>query len=111
VSPNADVKVSAAVLLKLLVTTTHISYLCIQFGANGFIFSLELYFWTSKRLGCSQVGKVVLKSATQQIIPALVTLGTDPNVDVKIATIDAFGAVAQRFKEEEVQARRNSVEK
>lgn len=44
----------------------------------------------------------MLKSATQQIIPALVTLGTDPNVDVKIATIDAFSAVAQRFKEEEV---------
>ncbi|KAG0631806.1 hypothetical protein M758_1G280600 [Ceratodon purpureus] len=66
VSPNADVKVSAAVLSKLL------------------------------------VGRVMLKSATQQIIPALVTLGTDPNVDVKIATIDAFGAVAQRFKEEEV---------
>lgn len=66
VSPNADVKVSAAVLSKLL------------------------------------VGKVTLKSATQQIIPALVTLGTDPNVDVKIATIDALGAVSQRFREEEV---------
>lgn len=30
------------------------------------------------------------------------TLGTDPNVDVKIATIDALGAVSQRFREEEV---------
>lgn len=50
----------------------------------------------------TQIGNVELKSATQQVIPALVTLGSDPNVDVKYATIDAFGAVAQHFKDEEV---------
>ncbi|KAG0609564.1 hypothetical protein M758_8G193900 [Ceratodon purpureus] len=48
------------------------------------------------------VGNVDLKSATQQVIPALVTLGSDPNADVKHATIEAFGAVAQHFKDEEV---------
>lgn len=48
------------------------------------------------------VGNVELKSATQQVIPALVTLGSDPNADVKHATIDAFGAVAQHFKDDEV---------
>lgn len=51
----------------------------------------------------SQVGNVELKSATQQVIPALVTLGSDPNADVKHATIEAFGAVAQHFKDEEVR--------
>jgi hypothetical protein len=66
VNPNADVKISAAVLSKAL------------------------------------VGNVELKSATQQVIPALVTLGSDPNADVKHATIEAFGAVAQHFKDEEV---------
>lgn len=52
----------------------------------------------------TQIGNVELKSATQQVIPALVTLGSDPNVDVKYATIDAFGAVAQHFKDEEVDS-------
>jgi hypothetical protein len=52
--------------------------------------------------GMPQVGNVDLKSATQQVIPALVTLGSDPNTDVKHATIEAFGAVAQHFKDEEV---------
>jgi hypothetical protein len=45
--------------------------------------------------GMPQVGIVDLKSA-------LVTLGSDPNTDVKHATIEAFGAVAQHFKDEEV---------
>lgn len=49
-----------------------------------------------------QVGNVELKFATQQVLPALVTLGSDPNLDVKHASIDAFGAVAQHFKDEEV---------
>lgn len=54
-------------------------------------------------IGMPQVGSVELKSATQQVIPALVTLGSDPNADVKHAAIEAFGAVAQHFKDEEVR--------
>ncbi|XP_023547428.1 lisH domain and HEAT repeat-containing protein KIAA1468 homolog isoform X1 [Cucurbita pepo subsp. pepo] len=38
------------------------------------------------------------KVASAHILPALVTLGSDPNFKVKYASIDAFGAVAQHFK-------------
>ncbi|EPS69268.1 hypothetical protein M569_05497, partial [Genlisea aurea] len=38
------------------------------------------------------------KAATAHVLPALVTLGSDPNLDVKYASIDAFGSVAQHFK-------------
>jgi hypothetical protein len=37
-------------------------------------------------------------------LPALVTLGSDQNLNVKYASIDAFGAVAQHFKNEMVSA-------
>jgi hypothetical protein len=57
---------------------------------------------TAAVLSKALVGNVELKFATQQVLPALVTLGSDPNLDVKHASIDAFGAVAQHFKDEEV---------
>ncbi|KAL9424935.1 hypothetical protein AB3S75_031960 [Citrus x aurantiifolia] len=38
------------------------------------------------------------KVASMQVLPALVTLGSDQNLNVKYASIDAFGAVAQHFK-------------
>ncbi|XP_065848417.1 uncharacterized protein [Euphorbia lathyris] len=38
------------------------------------------------------------KVASAHVLPALVTLGSDQNLDVKYASIDAFGAVAQHFK-------------
>nr|XP_015880041.2 RAB11-binding protein RELCH [Ziziphus jujuba var. spinosa] len=38
------------------------------------------------------------KVATAHILPALVTLGSDQTLNVKYASIDAFGAVAQHFK-------------
>lgn len=62
VSTNANVKISAANLLKVL------------------------------------VAYVDMKVASTQILPALVTLGSDPNLLVKHSSIDAFGAVAQHFK-------------
>ncbi|KAI9085546.1 hypothetical protein K1719_032389 [Acacia pycnantha] len=40
------------------------------------------------------------KVASTQILPVLVTLGSDQNLNVKYASIDAFGAVAQHFKNE-----------
>ncbi|XP_061337410.1 uncharacterized protein LOC133284417 [Gastrolobium bilobum] len=38
------------------------------------------------------------KVASTHALPALVTLGSDQNLNVKCASIDAFGAVAQHFK-------------
>ncbi|KAL3813274.1 hypothetical protein ACJIZ3_014542 [Penstemon smallii] len=38
------------------------------------------------------------KLASAHVLPALVTLGSDQNLNVKYASIDAFGAVAQHFK-------------
>lgn len=38
------------------------------------------------------------KVASTHVLPALVTLGSDQNLNVKFASIDAFGSVAQHFK-------------
>lgn len=43
------------------------------------------------------------KVASTHVLPALVTLGSDQNLNVKYASIDAFGAVAQQFKNDAVQ--------
>ncbi|MCO5584303.1 hypothetical protein L7F22_038227 [Adiantum nelumboides] len=40
------------------------------------------------------------KTATHDILPALVTLASDPNLLVKYSSIEAFGAIAQHFKDE-----------
>lgn len=42
------------------------------------------------------------KVASTNALPALVTLGSEQNLDVKCASIDAFGAVAQHFRNEMV---------
>lgn len=42
------------------------------------------------------------KGASAQVLPALVTLGSDQNLNVKYASIDAFGAVAQHFKNDTI---------
>uniref|UniRef100_A0A5B6Z3K4 LisH domain and HEAT repeat-containing protein KIAA1468 n=1 Tax=Davidia involucrata TaxID=16924 RepID=A0A5B6Z3K4_DAVIN len=38
------------------------------------------------------------KVASTHVLPALVTLGSDQNLNVKYSSIDAFGSVAQHFK-------------
>lgn len=38
------------------------------------------------------------KVASSNVLPALITLGSDQNLNVKYASIDAFGSVAQHFK-------------
>lgn len=43
------------------------------------------------------------KVASTHVLPALITLGSDQNLNVKYASIDAFGAVAQHFKNDMVQ--------
>lgn len=47
-----------------------------------------------------QVPYIDAKAASTHVLPALVTLGSDQNLNVKYASIDAFGAVAQHFKNE-----------
>lgn len=42
------------------------------------------------------------KLTSTHVLPALVTLGSDQNLNVKYASIDAFGAVAQHFKNDMV---------
>ncbi|XP_051149752.1 uncharacterized protein LOC127264322 [Andrographis paniculata] len=44
------------------------------------------------------VSYIEAKMASIHVIPALVTLGSDQNLDVKYASIIAFGAVAQHYK-------------
>lgn len=45
---------------------------------------------------------VDVKVASSHVLPALVTLGSDQNLHVKFASIDAFGAVAQHFKTDSI---------
>ncbi|KAF3635805.1 hypothetical protein FXO38_24469 [Capsicum annuum] len=42
------------------------------------------------------------KVASTHVLPALVTLGSDHNLNVKYVCIDAFGAVAQQFKNDAI---------
>ncbi|XP_039054483.1 RAB11-binding protein RELCH-like [Hibiscus syriacus] len=62
VSSNIELKISAANILKAIVTY------------------------------------ISAKVASTHVLPALITLGSDQSVNVKNASIDAFGAVAQHFK-------------
>ena len=50
-----------------------------------------------------QVPYIDAKVASTHVLPALITLGSDQNLNVKYASIDAFGAVAQHFKNDMVQ--------
>ncbi|XP_058737574.1 uncharacterized protein LOC131609798 [Vicia villosa] len=57
----------------------------------------------SMKINAAHLLKVIVpyidaKAASTHVLPALVTLGSDQNLNVKYASIDAFGAVAQHFK-------------
>ncbi|XP_020218710.1 RAB11-binding protein RELCH [Cajanus cajan] len=59
----------------------------------------------SMKINAAKLLKVIVpyidaKVASTHVLPALVTLGSDQNLNVKYASIDAFGAVAQHFKNE-----------
>ena len=45
-----------------------------------------------------QVPYIDAKVASSNVLPALITLGSDQNLNVKYGSIDAFGSVAQHFK-------------
>ncbi|XLU55112.1 hypothetical protein S245_049760, partial [Arachis hypogaea] len=46
----------------------------------------------------NKVPYIDAKVASTHVLPALITLGSDQNLNVKYASIDAFGAVAQHLK-------------
>ncbi|TKY64816.1 LisH domain and HEAT repeat-containing protein KIAA1468 [Spatholobus suberectus] len=86
-----------------------IRFICIYEENHGMIFNI---LWemvvssnASMKINAAKLLKVTVpyidaKVASTHVLPALVTLGSDQNLNVKYASIDAFGAVAQHFKNE-----------
>ncbi|KAK7394174.1 hypothetical protein VNO78_14695 [Psophocarpus tetragonolobus] len=86
-----------------------IRFICIYEENHGMIFNI---LWemvvssnASMKINAAKLLKVIVphidaKVASTHVLPALVTLGSDQNLNVKYASIDAFGAVAQHFKNE-----------
>ncbi|XP_047152921.1 RAB11-binding protein RELCH homolog isoform X1 [Vigna umbellata] len=86
-----------------------IRFICIYEENHGMIVNI---LWemvvssnASMKINAAKLLKVIVpyidaKVASTHVLPALVTLGSDQNLNVKYASIDAFGAVAQHFKNE-----------
>ncbi|XP_021312173.1 lisH domain and HEAT repeat-containing protein KIAA1468 homolog isoform X4 [Sorghum bicolor] len=91
VSSGTCLKINAAALLRALV--------CVLYMKDSVIFYA---FYDIRFCFNVQVPYTDVKVASTHILPALVTLGSDQNLKVKYASIDAFGAVAQHFKNDMV---------
>ncbi|KAG2597965.1 hypothetical protein PVAP13_5KG309600 [Panicum virgatum] len=88
-----------------------VRFLCLFVEHHGVIFNI---LWemvvssdTSLKINATALLKALVpyvdvKIASTHILPALITLGSDQNLTVKYASIDAFGAVAQHFKNDMV---------
>ncbi|CAO2183867.1 unnamed protein product [Urochloa humidicola] len=88
-----------------------VRFLCLFVEHHGVIFNI---LWemvvssdTSLKINAAALLKALVpyidvKVASTHILPALITLGSDQNLTVKYASIDAFGAVAQHFKNDMV---------
>ncbi|CAL4956424.1 unnamed protein product [Urochloa decumbens] len=88
-----------------------VRFLCLFVEHHGVIFNI---LWemvvssdTSLKINAAALLKALVpyidvKVASTNILPALITLGSDQNLTVKYASIDAFGAVAQHFKNDMV---------
>ncbi|QCE12921.1 HEAT protein [Vigna unguiculata] len=84
-----------------------IRFICIYEVNHGMIVNI---LWemvvssnASMKINAAKLLKVIVpyidaKVASTHVLPALVTLGSDQNLNVKYASIDVFGAVAQHFK-------------
>ncbi|KAA8530598.1 hypothetical protein F0562_005307 [Nyssa sinensis] len=84
-----------------------VRFLCTFEEHHTMIFNI---FWemvvssnVNMKISAANLLKVIVpyvdaKVASTHVLPALVTLGSDQNLNVKYASIDAFGAVAQHFK-------------
>lgn len=84
-----------------------VRFLCTYEEHHAMIFNILWEMVVSSNINMKIYAANLLKSivpyidakvASTHILPALVTLGTDQNLKVKYASIDAFGAVAQHFK-------------
>ncbi|XWS30754.1 hypothetical protein CRYUN_Cryun23aG0016100 [Craigia yunnanensis] len=84
-----------------------VRFLCTFEEYHGMIFNILWEMVVSSniemKIGAANVLKVIVpyidaKVASTHVLPALITLGSDQNLNVKYASIDAFGAVAQHFK-------------
>ncbi|GAB4827922.1 hypothetical protein Ancab_034806 [Ancistrocladus abbreviatus] len=84
-----------------------IRFLCTFVEHHNMIFNIlwEMVVSSSvnMKISASNLLKVMVpyidaRVASTHLLPALVTLGSDQNLNVKYASIDAFGSVAQHFK-------------
>ncbi|KAM5558021.1 RAB11-binding protein RELCH [Rosa sericea] len=84
-----------------------VRFLCTFEVHHGMIFNILWEMVVSSnidmKINAANLLKVIVpyidaKVASTHILPALVTLGSDQNLSVKYASIVAFGAVAQHFK-------------
>jgi hypothetical protein len=88
-----------------------VRFLCLFVEHHGVIFNI---LWemvvssdTTLKINATALLKALVpyvdvKVASTHILPALITLGSDQTLTVKYASIDAFGAVAQHFKNDMV---------
>ncbi|KAM1189664.1 hypothetical protein ACFX2J_025312 [Malus domestica] len=98
--PNQSTKCNAEIV-------DAVRFLCTFEDHHGMIFKLLWEMVVSSnidmKINAANLLKVIVpyidaKVASTHILPALVTLGSDQNLSVKYASIDAFGAVAQHFR-------------
>ncbi|KAM0960532.1 hypothetical protein ACFX13_026128 [Malus domestica] len=98
--PNQSTKCNAEIV-------DAVRFLCTSEDHHGMIFNLLWEMVVSSnidmKINAANLLKVIVpyidaKVASTHILPALVTLGSDQNLSVKYASIDAFGAVAQHFR-------------
>ncbi|KAG8384107.1 hypothetical protein BUALT_Bualt04G0083600 [Buddleja alternifolia] len=84
-----------------------VRFICTIEENHGIIFNILWEMVVSSdvnlKISAANLLKVIVpyidtKVASAHVLPALVTLGSDQNLNVKYASIDAFGAVAQHFK-------------
>lgn len=88
-------------------TTNSIRFLCTFGEHHNMIFNTLWEMVASSnidlKISAANLLKVIVpyidaKVASTHVLPALITLGSDQNLNVKYASIDVFGAVAQHFK-------------
>lgn len=84
-----------------------VRFLCTFEKHHGIIFNILWEMVVSSnidmKINAANLLKAIMpyidaKVASTHVLPALITLGSDPNLNVKYASIEAFGAVAQHFK-------------
>lgn len=88
-----------------------VRFLCTFEEHHGIIFNISWEMVVSSNVNLKifaanllkiLVPYIDVKVASTHVLPALVTLGSDQNLNVKYASIDAFGAVAQQFKSDTI---------